>query len=131
MYVLLFLQQSTLYSCMSRKDPNSGVQDPWSPELLASRQPVSEKMASTSDTSAKHLLITLLTYMLPRLTWAMGSICQQVPDNTADFFYSTMFDVDFGIPIYSAYVVRQAQASLFGTAQRGVDNWRQEDGKPL
>lgn len=57
-------------------------------------------------------------------------ICQQVPDNTADFFYSTMFDVDYGIPIYSAYVVRQAQASQFGTAQRvGVDNWRQEDGK--
>ena len=59
-------------------------------------------------------------------------ICQQVPNDTEDYFYSTMFDVDYGIPIYSAYVVRQAQVSQFGTAQRvGVDNWRQEDGKLL
>lgn len=43
-----------------------------------------------------------------------------------------MFDVNYGIPIYSAYVVKKAQAQQFGTAQRvGVDNWRQEAGKLL
>ena len=60
-------------------------------------------------------------------------ICQQVPDDpTGTFFYSTMFDVDYGIPIYSAYVVSKAQASKIGTVTRqglGGDNWRQEAGK--
>lgn len=59
-------------------------------------------------------------------------ICQQVPGNTADYFYSTMFDVNYGIPIYSAYVIRPAQANPLRTAKRvDVDNWRQEDGKLL
>ncbi|XP_022796638.1 endonuclease domain-containing 1 protein-like [Stylophora pistillata] len=52
-------------------------------------------------------------------------ICQQVPGNTAHF-YSTMFDLNYGIPIYSAYVVTQAQASQFGTVKRTKDEWRQE-----
>ena len=57
-------------------------------------------------------------------------ICQQVPPNTVDYFYSTMFDLNYGIPVYSAYVVSQAQASQFGTAKRtSVDTWRQEGGK--
>lgn len=56
-------------------------------------------------------------------------ICQQVPPNTVDYFYSTMFDLNYGIPVYSAYVVSQAQASQFGTAKRtSVDTWRQEGG---
>lgn len=37
-----------------------------------------------------------------------------------------MFDLKYGIPIYSAYVVKQAQASQFGTAHRTRDEWRQE-----
>ena len=55
-------------------------------------------------------------------------ICQQVPGDTVKYFYSTMFDLKYGIPVYSAYVVLQAQAKLFGTADR-VDTWRQEKGK--
>ncbi|PFX21802.1 hypothetical protein AWC38_SpisGene13712 [Stylophora pistillata] len=37
-----------------------------------------------------------------------------------------MFDLNYGIPIYSAYVVTQAQASQFGTVKRTKDEWRQE-----
>ena len=42
-----------------------------------------------------------------------------------------MFDINYGIPVYSAYVVRKAQANLFGTVNRPADPdpWRQEDGK--
>ncbi|XP_068754124.1 endonuclease domain-containing 1 protein-like [Montipora capricornis] len=42
-----------------------------------------------------------------------------------------MFDVGYGIPIYSAYVVSKADASKIGTITRkdlGGDNWRQEAG---
>ncbi|KAJ7391995.1 Endonuclease domain containing 1 [Desmophyllum pertusum] len=53
-------------------------------------------------------------------------ICQQVPGNTVNF-YSTMFDIDYRIPIYSAYVVKQAQAALIGTVDR-IDKWRKETG---
>ena len=52
-------------------------------------------------------------------------ICQQVPENPA-YFYSTMFDLKYGIPIYSAYVVNKTEASKFGTAKRTDDKWRQE-----
>ncbi|XP_015749764.1 PREDICTED: uncharacterized protein LOC107329595 isoform X2 [Acropora digitifera] len=58
-------------------------------------------------------------------------ICQQVPGDPVTYFYSTMFDVGYGIPIYSAYVVSKAQASKIGTIKRedlGGDNWRQEAG---
>ncbi|XP_074609026.1 uncharacterized protein LOC141863398 [Acropora palmata] len=59
-------------------------------------------------------------------------ICQQVPDDpTKTFFYSTMFDVGYGIPIYSAYVVSKADASKIGTITRkdlGAEKWRQEAG---
>ena len=54
-------------------------------------------------------------------------ICQQIPHNAA-FFYSTMFDLNYGIPIYSAYVVSKTQATQFGTAMR-PNEWRQEAGK--
>ena len=37
-----------------------------------------------------------------------------------------MFDLQYGIPIYSAYVVKQAQASQFGKAKSTNDKWRQE-----
>lgn len=41
-----------------------------------------------------------------------------------------MFDLNYGIPIYSAYVVRQEQVGQIGTAERtGIDPWRQEAGK--
>ena len=60
-------------------------------------------------------------------------ICQQLPDDpTKTFFYSTMFDVGYGIAIYSAYVVSKADASKIGTIKRkdlGVEKWREEDGK--
>ena len=57
-------------------------------------------------------------------------ICQQVPGDIVHYFYSTMFDLNYGIPIYSAYVVFQAQASQFGTVKRTAkDKWRQEKGK--
>ena len=52
-------------------------------------------------------------------------ICQQVPENPA-YFYSTMFDLKYGIPIYSAYVVNKTEASQFGKAKRTDDKWRQE-----
>ena len=57
-------------------------------------------------------------------------ICQQLPDHTVNYFYSTMFDLNYGIPVYSAYVVFQAQASQFRTVKRtGKEKWRQEKGK--
>ncbi|KAK2548839.1 hypothetical protein P5673_030882 [Acropora cervicornis] len=62
-------------------------------------------------------------------------ICQQVPDDpTKTFFYSTMFDVGYGIPIYSAYVVSKADASKIGTITRkdlGAEKWRQEAASDL
>ena len=57
-------------------------------------------------------------------------ICQQAPDDPVTYFYSTMFDLNYGIPVYSAYVVFQAQASQFGKVNRtGREKWRQEPGK--
>ncbi len=57
-------------------------------------------------------------------------ICQRVPGNSLLNFYSTMFDLNYGIPIYSAYVVRKEQVGHIGAAQRtGVDLWRQETGR--
>ncbi|XP_078372102.1 endonuclease domain-containing 1 protein-like [Oculina patagonica] len=56
-------------------------------------------------------------------------ICQRVPGNSLLNFYSTMFDLNYGIPIYSAYVVRKEQVGHIGAVQRtGVDLWRQETG---
>ncbi|XP_068714000.1 nuclease-like isoform X2 [Montipora foliosa] len=55
-------------------------------------------------------------------------ICQQAPGNTVNFFYSTKFDQNYGIPIYSAYVVSQAEASQFGKAKRPSATWRREKG---
>lgn len=45
--------------------------------------------------------------------------------------FSTMFDLNYGIPIYSAYVVKADQVPLFGTARRSGMNFRREPGKPL
>ena len=57
-------------------------------------------------------------------------ICQQVPGDAVNYFYSTMFDLNYGIPVYSAYVVSQAQARQFGRVKRTAkDKWRQEKGK--
>ena len=55
-------------------------------------------------------------------------ICQQVPGDPMNFFYSTMFDINYGIPVYSAYVVSKEQASQFGTVEL-TGAWRQEKGK--
>ncbi|XP_029185574.2 uncharacterized protein LOC114953487 isoform X2 [Acropora millepora] len=55
-------------------------------------------------------------------------ICQQVPRDPV-IYYSTMFDLNYGIPVYSAYVVFQEQASQFGKVNRtGREQWRQEPG---
>lgn len=43
--------------------------------------------------------------------------------------FSTMFDVDYGIPIYAGYVVKQAQALSFGTAGRDGVKFRLEPGE--
>ncbi|KAL9982650.1 hypothetical protein ACROYT_G004719 [Oculina patagonica] len=53
-------------------------------------------------------------------------ICQQLPGDVENF-YSTMFDLDYGIPIYSAYLVTKEHADEFGTATRaGITMWREE-----
>ncbi|XP_015778679.1 PREDICTED: uncharacterized protein LOC107356589 isoform X4 [Acropora digitifera] len=55
-------------------------------------------------------------------------ICQQAPDDPVTY-YSTMFDLNYGIPVYSAYVVFQEQARQFGNVSRtGREKWRQEPG---
>lgn len=60
--------------------------------------------------------------------WDIRYICQQVPGNPT-FFYSTMFDQKYGIPIYSAYVLKQGEPDKFGTAERkGSEKWREEPG---
>lgn len=57
-------------------------------------------------------------------------IYQQVPGDPVTYFYSTMFDLNYGIPVYSAYVVFQDQANQFHTVIRtGKEKWRQEPGK--
>ena len=43
--------------------------------------------------------------------------------------FSTMFDVDYKIPIYAGYVVQQGQALSFGTATRGGLKFRSEPGE--
>ena len=43
--------------------------------------------------------------------------------------FSTMFDLSYGIPVYSAYVVKKSQASKFSKAKRNGLNFRQEPGK--
>ncbi|XP_078356010.1 endonuclease domain-containing 1 protein-like [Oculina patagonica] len=58
-------------------------------------------------------------------------ICQQLPGDVENF-YSTMFDLDYGIPIYSAYLVTKEHADEFGTATRaGITMWREETGIKL
>ena len=52
-------------------------------------------------------------------------ICQQLPGKAVNY-YSTMFDMNYGIPIYSAYVVSKGQASEFKEAKRPQVGWRQE-----
>ncbi|KAK2548834.1 hypothetical protein P5673_030877 [Acropora cervicornis] len=59
-------------------------------------------------------------------------ICQQVPGDPVTYYYSTMFDLNYGIPVYSAYVVLQKQASQFGKVHRtGREEWRQEPASDL
>ena len=52
-------------------------------------------------------------------------ICQKSGSNTC---FSTMFDLSYGIPIYSAYMVTKSQASKISQAPR-VGNFRQEPGE--
>lgn len=43
--------------------------------------------------------------------------------------FSTMFDLDYGIPIYAGYLVQQAQALIFGEAKRTGLTFRLEPGE--
>ena len=43
--------------------------------------------------------------------------------------FSTMFDLDYGIPIYAGYLVQQGQALSFGTAARAGLKFRREPGE--
>ena len=43
--------------------------------------------------------------------------------------FSTMFHVKYGIPLYAGYVVKQGQASSFGTAPRAGLKFRSEPGE--
>lgn len=61
-------------------------------------------------------------------------ICQGVCEDSrypyaSTSCFSTMFDLNYGIPIYSAYVVRLKQARLFGTAKRRRLYFRKEPGE--
>lgn len=53
-------------------------------------------------------------------------ICQKSGKTSC---FSTMFDLSYGIPVYSAYVVKKSQASKFGKAKRVGLNFRQEPGE--
>lgn len=53
-------------------------------------------------------------------------ICQ-VYGTTPSF--STMFDLDYGIPIYAGYLVQQAQALSFGKVLRPSITFRLEPGE--
>ncbi|XP_078355032.1 uncharacterized protein LOC144639612 isoform X1 [Oculina patagonica] len=55
-------------------------------------------------------------------------ICQTSLGNPA-YVYATMFDLSYGIPIYSAYFVTKAEASHFGAVKR-TGGWHQEKGIP-
>lgn len=55
-------------------------------------------------------------------------ICQQ-PSKYRTPFFAAMFDLNYGIPIYAAYVVKQQQANKFGSASRGGQKFRQEPGE--
>ena len=55
-------------------------------------------------------------------------ICQQ-PSKYRTPFFSTMFDLNHGIPIYAGYIVTQQQASKFGSASRKGQKFRQEPGE--
>lgn len=55
-------------------------------------------------------------------------ICQQ-PSKYGTPFFSTMFDLNYGIPVYAAYLVRQQQASKFASASRKGHKFRQEPGE--
>lgn len=52
-------------------------------------------------------------------------ICQTYGDPT--YLYATMFDLSYGIPIYSAYYVTPKQAGQFGSVKR-TGSWHQEKG---
>ncbi|XP_078358955.1 uncharacterized protein LOC144643536 isoform X2 [Oculina patagonica] len=54
-------------------------------------------------------------------------ICQMCGNPLTPCF-STMFNINYGIPLYSAYVVRRGQALNFGAAPRTGLNFRQEPG---
>lgn len=56
-------------------------------------------------------------------------ICQQ-PRKYRTPFFSTMFDLKYGIPIYAAYFVEQQQVSKFGSASRKGQKFRQEPDIP-
>ena len=58
-------------------------------------------------------------------------ICQQLPGDLKPIkttYYSSMFDVSYGITIFSAYVVKAADASKIGTSSRQGLKWRTEPG---
>ncbi len=55
-------------------------------------------------------------------------ICQMCGNPLTPCF-STMFNINYGIPLYSAYVVRRGQALNFGAAPRTGLNFRQEPGE--
>ena len=55
-------------------------------------------------------------------------ICQQ-PSKYKTPFFSSMFDLKDGIPIYAAYLVSQQQARKFGSASRQGQKFRQEKGE--
>jgi hypothetical protein len=57
-------------------------------------------------------------------------ICQQLDDDTTTYF-SSMFDEGAGIPVYSAYVVRSADAAKINPEIRKSlkEKWRSESGK--
>ncbi len=58
-------------------------------------------------------------------------ICQQLNGVTTTTYFATMFDQSAGIPVYSAYVVRSAQALSFipGIRDQLDQAWRTESGK--
>lgn len=45
--------------------------------------------------------------------------------------FSTMFDLNYGIPIYAAYLVQQGQAFNFGSASRSGLKFRLEPGERI
>lgn len=58
-------------------------------------------------------------------------ICQQLPGDVKPVkttYYASMFDESYGISIFSAYVIKAADASKVGTQSRQGLKWRTEPG---